>query len=207
MILIVMFLLALVLSLPVLLVFLWPVHPAERRDTTLALYRAQLTELEHEKVSGYMNEASYTNARLEIERRLLVADKLSPDPKGGSAKMLLILTTIILPIGGFILYMPNATPFLPSAPHAWLIKEQAAEQQKLQGLIALLREHLTQTPPNSANASQGQAYLGEALTEQAGTITPEALQLFKQSLADAPIGSSWRTLDQQRITQAQGAGP
>lgn len=202
MILVVMFLLALVLSLPILLAFVRPVAFAERRDTTLALYRAQLAELEQDKALGRLSPPSYASARLEIEHRLLAADKLPPDPKGGSAKMLLILTSIVLPIGGFVLYLPGATPFLPSAPHAWLVKEQAAEQQKLQGLITLLREHLAQIPPDSANASQGQAYLGEALTEQAGAITPEALQLFKQSLADAPAGASWRTLDQQRITQA-----
>ena len=204
MILIVMFLLAMALSLPVLLVFIRPMQPAERRDTTLALYRAQLTELEQDKISGRLNQPSYASARLEIEHRLLAADKLPADPKGGNAKMLLILTAIILPIGGFVLYLPGATPFLPSAPHAWLIKQQAVGQQKLQDLIAMLRNHLAQVPPDSVNASQGQAYLGEALTEQAGAVTPEALQLFKQSLANAPIGSSWRALDQQRIMQAQG---
>lgn len=204
MILVVMFLLALVLSLPVLFVFLRPVHVAERRDTTLALYKAQLAALEQDSALGHLSPESYASARLEVEHRLLAADKLPPDPKGGSAKMLLILTTIILPIGGFVLYLPGATPFLPSVPHAWLMKKQAMEQQKLQNLIALLREHLAQTSPHSANASQGQAYLGEALTEQAGAITPEALRLFKQSLADAPVGASWRALDQQRIMQAQG---
>ena len=84
-----------------------------------------------------------------------------------------------------------------------LIKNQQLAQQKLAGLIAVLQDHLAQVPPDSANASQGQAYLAEALMEQAGTITPQALDLFKQSLANAPAGASWRTLDQERITQAQ----
>ena len=59
--------------------------------------------------------------------------------------------------------------------------------------------------PNSADASQGQAYLAEALSEQAGAITPEALALFQQSLANAPEDASWRPLDEQRIGQAQAA--
>lgn len=198
-----MLLLALGLSLPVLLVFRWPTRQAQRRETTLALYRAQLAELAQDQLLGRIDQASHANARLEIERRLLAADKLPPDPQGGSAKMLLILTVIILPIGGFILYLPGATPFLPSVPHAWLMKKQALEEQKLTTLIKLLRAHLAQVPANSANASQGQAYLAEALSEQAGTITPEALRLFQQSLANAPATSSWRALDQQGIMQAQ----
>lgn len=203
MILILMFLFALLLSLPVLLVFIRPFQSASRREMALALYRDQLAELEQEHLLGLIDTASQASAKLEIERRLLATDKLPLEPKGGSAKMLLILTVIVLPIGGFILYLPGATPFVPSVPHAWLVKREAVEQQKLQDLIALLREHLAKVPPGSENASQGQAYLAEALTEQAGTVTPEALALFNQSLADAPAQASWRALDQRRITQAQ----
>lgn len=198
-----MLLLALLLSLPILLVFLVPFHPVQSRQTTLALYRDQLAELKQDQALGRINSNELASAELEIQRRLLVADKLPADSHTGSAKFLLILTIIVLPIGGFILYLPGSTPFLPSVPHALLIKNQQLVQQKLAGLIAVLREHLAQVPPDSANASQGQAYLAEALTEQAGIVTPQALDLFKQSLANAPAGASWRALDQKRITQAQ----
>lgn len=198
-----MLLLALVMSLPVLLVLLWPAHPAQRRETTIGLYRDQLQELEQDLALGRIEQGSYASAKLEIEHRLLRADQLPPDPHGGSAKLLMILTVIILPIGGFVLYLPGSTPFLPSMPHALLVKTQAVEQQKLESLIALLQAHLDQIPADSTNASQGQAYLAEALTEQAGGITPKALRLFQQSLANAPADASWRALDQQRISQAQ----
>lgn len=203
MILVLMLLLALLLSLPVLLVFLKPFHLVQNRETTLALYRDQLSELKQDQVLGRIDSNEFTSAELEIKRRLLVADKLPSDSQAGSAKLLLILTIIILPIGGFVLYLPGSTPFLPSAPHALLIKNQELDQQKLAGLIAVLQGHLAQVPPDSANASQGQAYLAEALTEQAGIVTPQALELFKQSLAHAPAEASWRSLDQERITQAQ----
>ncbi len=77
-------------------------------------------------------------------------------------------------------------PGVPSEPHAQWAAQQAATQQRLDQLIGLLRAHLATVTPNSPDASQGQAYLAEALTEQAGMITPEALSLFKQSLANAP---------------------
>lgn len=198
MILILMFLLALLLSLPVLLVFLWPAHPVQSREATLALYRDQLFELKQDQVLGRINSNDLASTELEIQRRLLDVDKLPLESHSGSAKLLLILTVIVLPIGGFALYLPGATPFLPSVPHAVLVKEQ----QKLAGLISVLREHLAQVPPNSANASQGQAYLAEALTEQAGFVTEQALALFKQSLENAPVGANWRSIDQERIMQA-----
>ena len=65
--------------------------------------------------------------------------------------------------------------------------------------------HLAGADANSVDASQGQAYLAEALAEEAGAITPEALSLFQESLAHAPQNASWRALDLQRIAQAQTA--
>lgn len=196
MILLIMLLIALSLSLPLLLVLRRRTPLTARRDAALALYRAQLASLDAQSIPDY------DDARLEIERRLLLADKLPTEPTGGSAKILLILTVIILPIGAFLLYLPGATPFVPSEPHARLMAEQNAAQQKLALLIHLLRTHLAHTPANSVNASQGQAYLAEALTEQAGKLTPEAIRLFKESLAHAPLDASWRQLDEQRLMQA-----
>jgi cytochrome c-type biogenesis protein CcmH len=106
-------------------------------------------------------------------------------------------------VGGFALYLPGATP-VPSEPHAAWAAQQAAQQQQLDKLIALLRAHLAMAAPGSADASEGEAYLGEALSEQAGAITPEALTLFKQSFASAPPTATWRQLDQQRLMQVQG---
>lgn len=196
MILLIMLLIALALSLPLLLVFRRRTSVTARRDAALLFYRAQLATLDAQGVPDY------DDARLEIERRLLLADKLPAEPTGGNAKILLTLTVIILPIGAFLLYLPGSTPFVPSEPHARLMAEQAVTQQKLALLIRLLRAHLADIPANSVNASQGQAYLAEALTEQAGKLTPEAVQLFKQSLAHAPLNASWRELDEQRLMQA-----
>ncbi len=206
MILILMLVVALALSLPLLLAFRRPRKLQERREAALALHRAQLAELDRDLADGRIGAAEHAGAKLEIERRLLTADALPAQPTGGSAKLLLVMTLIALPIGGFALYLPDATPGVPSEPHAQWAAQQAAAAQRLDQLISLLRAHLAKAAPNSADTSQGQAYLAEALTEQAGTITPEALSLFKQSLASAPDNASWRQLDQQRLMQAQAQG-
>lgn len=206
MILILMLVVALALSLPLLLALRRPRNVPERREAALVLHRAQLVELNQDLANGRIGASEHAGARLEIERRLLAADALPVQPTGGSAKMLLIVTLIALPIGGFALYLPDATPSVPSEPHAQWAAQEAQTQTRLAQLISLLRAHLATVAPNSADASQGQAYLAEALTEQAGIITPEALSLFTQSLASAPPDASWRQLDQQRLMQARVQG-
>jgi cytochrome c-type biogenesis protein CcmH len=123
----------------------------------------------------------------------------------GNARVLLVATIIALPIAAFALYLPGSTPNAPSEPHALWAQRQADENARLSQFITILRAHLASVDPNSVDASQGQAYLAEALAEQAGAITPEALALYQQSLAHAPADASWRALDEQRIAQAQAA--
>ncbi len=177
-----------------------------RREAALALHRAQLAELARDLEDGRIGPAEYQGAKLEVERRLLVADGFSAPEQNGDARLLLLVTTIALPIAGFALYLPGSTPSVPSEPHAQWLARQQAENAKLDQFIALLRVHLAGEDPASVDASQGEAYLGEALAEQAGAITPEAMSLFQQSLAHAPNGASWRTLDEQRIAQQKAMG-
>jgi cytochrome c-type biogenesis protein CcmH len=194
--------LALVLTTPVAFAFRGG-RARDRRVAALAIHRAQLNELSRDLADQRIGAPEYAAARLEVERRLLAADSLKERPLNGNARLLLILTLIAVPLAAFALYLPGSTPYVPSEPHAqWLAKEQAANAQ-LDRLIVLLRARLAGEPADTVDASQGQAYLAEALAERAGTITPEALALFKQSIAHAPANASWRTLDAQRIAQAQ----
>ncbi|HTJ89570.1 MAG TPA: c-type cytochrome biogenesis protein CcmI [Acidocella sp.] len=194
--------LALVLTTPVAFAFRGG-RARDRRMAALAIHRAQLDELSRDLADQRIGAPEYAAAKLEVERRLLAADSLKERPLNGNARLLLILTLIAVPLAAFALYLPGSTPYVPSEPHAqWLAKEQAANAQ-LDRLIVLLRARLAGEPADSVDASQGQAYLAEALAERSGTITPEALALFKQSIAHAPANASWRSLDAQRIAQAQ----
>jgi cytochrome c-type biogenesis protein CcmH len=199
------FLLALALTAPLALALRRPKHLVTAREAALTLHRAQLAELARDAASGRINQTELSGARLEIERRLLTADQLGAEAQGGNANPLLIAALIALPIAAFALYLPASTPAVPSEPHAEWQTQQQADQAKLTQFIAMLRAHLATTDPNSQDASQGEAYLAEALSEQAGQITPEALALFKASLVNAPATSSWRTLDEQRIAEASAA--
>jgi cytochrome c-type biogenesis protein CcmH len=205
MILLLMLAVALLLTAPLALALRKPRALQNRREAALALHRAQLTELSRDLEEGRIGAPEYQAAKLEVERRLLTADATATPALNGDARLLLITTIIALPIAAFALYLPASTPGVPSEPHAQWVAQQAAQNAKMANVITILRAHLATVDPNSVDASQGQAYLAEALAEQAGGITPEALALFKQSLAHAPPGASWRTLDTQRIAEAEAA--
>jgi cytochrome c-type biogenesis protein CcmH len=207
MILLLMLGVALALTAPLLFALRRPRALRNRREAALALHRAQLGELVRDRDEGRIGATEYHAAKLEVERRLLAADGAKTPELNGDARLLLTATIVALPFAAFALYLPGSTPRVPSEPHAQWAAQQEVQQARMNQVIALLRGHLASIDPNSVDASQGQAYLAEALAEQAGTITPEALALFQQSLAHAPAEASWRALDEQRIAQAQGGSP
>jgi cytochrome c-type biogenesis protein CcmH len=194
--------LALVLMLPMVFAFRGKRAARDRRETALALHRAQLVELARDLADHRIAASEYAAAKLEVERRLLAADGFSEAPLDGNSKLLLVAVIIAVPVMAFALYLPGSTPTIPSEPHAQWVTQEQESNARLLGIITALRMRLATVDPNSPDASEGQAYLAEALSEQAGQITPDALALFKQSLANAPDGASWKALDQQRIAQA-----
>jgi cytochrome c-type biogenesis protein CcmH len=195
--------LTVLLMAPLLMVF-GRKDTRNRREAALSLHRAQLEELARDLTDARIAPAEYKAAKLEVERRLLAADTLREAPWNGNARFLLWATVLAVPVMAFALYLPGSTPTIPSEPHGkWLAEQQALNAQRA-ALITKIRARLASEDPNSADASQGKAYLGEFLAEQAGTITPEALSLFQQSLAHAPPDADWRGLDEERITQATG---
>jgi cytochrome c-type biogenesis protein CcmH len=195
--------LALLLMLPLSFAFLRGGGLRDRRETALKLHRDQLAELARDLADQRIAPGEYAAAKLEVERRLLAADAFVEPKLTGNAKLLLFATIIAVPVMAFALYLPGSTPNIPSEPHAQWVVQQENDNVKLIGFITALRMRLATVDPNSPDASQGEAYLAEALSEQAQTITPEALSYFKQSLATAPPDASWRALDQQRLAQAQ----
>jgi len=206
MILLLMLAVALLLTAPLALALRRPRTLQNRREAALALHRAQLVELSRDFDEGRIGGPEFQAAKLEVERRLLAADASATPALNGDARLLLITTIIVLPIAAFALYLPGSTPSVPSEPHAQWAARQQLEAAKMDQIITILRTHLAGVDPNSVDASQGQAYLAEALAEKAGAITPEALALFQQSLAHAPDDASWRALDEQRLAQAKAAG-
>ena len=200
------FLLMLVLALLLMLPLFFSLRQGrilrERRETALAIHRAQLDELAKDFQESRIGAPEYAGAKLEIERRLLNADSLANSRLDGNARGLLVTVAVLVPFMAFLLYLPGSTPDIPSEPHAQWVLRQQAEHKQAQTVIAALRAKLATIDPNSVEASEGQAYLAEALAEDAGQLTPESIALFKQSIGNAPTGASWRKLDEQRLAEA-----
>jgi cytochrome c-type biogenesis protein CcmH len=200
-----MLLVALAIMLPLFLSFRKTSTTQGRRENALAIHRAQLDELANDLSDARITASEYAGAKLEIERRVLKADTISEPQQNGNARLLLAATGLLVPVMAFLLYLPGSTPNIPSEPHGQWVAHEKAEHAQAQILIAALRAKLSTLDPNSPEASQGQAYLAEALAEDAGQLTPEAVALFKQSIINAPPNAPWLALDQQRLAEAAAA--
>lgn len=161
----------------------------DRREAALALHQSQLDEIERDRLEGRLPEAEYRAAKLEVQRRLLATDAMRETEVKGSARGLLIAALVLVPVIGFILFLPGSMPFVPSEPHASWVKQQDEMAARDQRLIAALRTRLAQLDPNTPQAREGYVILGQALLErgqlaQAAKAWRVALRVkFEPSLA------------------------
>lgn len=151
---------------PVVLVWLFRGSIRYRRDTAMALHRAQLEEIERDREEGRLPEAEYQGARLEVQRRLLAADQIPEAEANGRARGLLITTLVAVPVVAIALFVPSGLPLVPSEPHATVVRERQAAVARDDLLISKLEQKLAQLPPGSPQARQGYLLLGQALVSQ-----------------------------------------
>ncbi|MFN6955584.1 MAG: c-type cytochrome biogenesis protein CcmI [Acetobacteraceae bacterium] len=148
------------LAVAPLLVALWRRPKAlGRRDAALALYRAQLSDLERDRDAGRITEDAFATARLEVQRRMLAVAPEQDAPataRGGAAFLAALL--FLLPAGGLGLYLARGYPDLPAATQAQ--RERAAEQDE--ALLSTLRTRLEAMPQGTETARQGWILLGNA---------------------------------------------
>lgn len=122
------------------LAFLWPLlrhsdGALDRADGAIAIFRDQLGEVDRDMERGLISEAEAANARVEIKRRMIAADRTrSAAFKDGSAgRGLLIAFALATPLAGAALYMQLGAPGVASVP----FKDREAEQKEAQNLTKL----------------------------------------------------------------------
>jgi cytochrome c-type biogenesis protein CcmH len=171
----------------------WPllagvVAPPERRQFDRAVYRDQLKELDRDIGRGVLSGADAETTRLEIQRRLLSADRAasargmrfarSPGVAAGAGLFVLV--------GGVALYLQLGMPSLPDAPYAVHSAASAAqpdtEHRDIRVAAAKLAEKL-QADPNNAEGwllyARTQSLLGD--WEKAGDAYHHAISLGRTS--------------------------
>lgn len=175
------------LLIPLLRVRVTSTHRSSGRfDGELAIYRDQLAEIERERAAGALSENEAAAARLEIERRILAADaaaKTTAAPPEALHRLLPPALALAIPLLALGLYLKVGHPGAPARPFVAGAKPPAEQPLDIAQLVAQARARVAAEPGNA----DAQSALGEALTLEAdGTVTPAAVEAFKQALALQP---------------------
>jgi cytochrome c-type biogenesis protein CcmH len=128
-----------------------PVAPRGSFDQ--AVYRDQLHELDRDLARGLITPADADAARLEIQRRLLAADKVSAPPSRLSRSPILALIVFVVIAGGAVSsYLWLGAPGLPDEPFAARKAEEAhgGNPASLQQATKALAAKLKQNPSDAA---------------------------------------------------------
>jgi len=116
------------------------------------VYRDQLLELERETARGLIGPAEAAEARAEIARRMIRADRQAPHAGGagwsGGARALASAAVLAVPLVSWGLYGWLGTPDLPSQPLAARLAKDPAEST-VEELVARAEAHLAANPSDS----------------------------------------------------------
>jgi cytochrome c-type biogenesis protein CcmH len=189
-------LIALAALLPLAAALLRPPPARGRREADVALYRAQLAELDREREAGRLDEASHRAARIEVQRRLLAAaDQAEAEPTAGRSGALLVALVPLIAAAGLGLYLLRGAPGMPSASLA----ERAEVRARDEALLAALRARLAELDPRGEQARQGWVLLGNA--ERSRGNIAAAIEAWERAAAarlDAEIAGEIADAEIQR---------
>ena len=140
--------------LPILAPLLRGSRPlASRGSFDQAVYRDQLQELDRDIARGLITPAEADTARLEIQRRLLAADKLpSAAPRLSRSPVLAVVVFAVIAAGSVVSYLRLGAPGLPDLPFSARTAELAQPNgpNQLRQATAALAEKLKQNPADAA---------------------------------------------------------
>ena len=143
--------LTLVAMLPLAITVLRPARARGRTEADLALYHAQLAELDRERDAGRLDAATHAAATLEVQRRILSGPKEDAVQTGKRSAAFVAAALFIIPAAAIGLYLTRGIPEMPSAPYD-LRRQQAEAEERL---LDTLRERIAQVDPSSEAARQG----------------------------------------------------
>ncbi len=138
---------------------LWPLGRPAKVDgaNDIAVYRAQLAEVEADRAAARISESEAQAARTEISRRLIAAADAKPAtvaPAGDPAvwrRAIALVALIGVPMVAAGLYSVLGSPRLPGKPFAE--RNAATEQESIEQIVARVEAHLA-THPDDARGWQ-----------------------------------------------------
>jgi cytochrome c-type biogenesis protein CcmH len=193
---------ALAAMLPLAIALLRPARAHGRSESDLALYRAQLAELDREKEVGRLDPIQHEAARLEIQRRILAAPPEQKALSSARTSGVIAAALFLIPAAAIGLYLLRGIPEMPSVPFDIRSQQMEAEDQ----LLGTLRERIAQADPNGEAARQGLVLLGNAERNR-GRAEP-AIEAWARALAvrfDPQLGGDLAELHIEQGQHAEAA--
>jgi cytochrome c-type biogenesis protein CcmH len=139
----------------VLLVLLRPLAVAATNDRgpeafDAAVYRDQLSEIDSDRARGLIGEEQAEAARVEVARRLLIADSKARAADRGTAdgtraRTVMIAVGAALPLLALGLYLAFGSPRLPDQPLNARLEDPASDRN-LEALVARVEARLRRHP-------------------------------------------------------------
>jgi cytochrome c-type biogenesis protein CcmH len=154
-------------------------------DSTVAILKDQLGELERDQRRGLIGETEAKAARLEVERRILkAASRTAPQSFQATAlgRALVILAILAVPVGSTLLYLRLGTPTMSDMPLASreLDRAPTIAPQEILDMVAGLEARLEANPDDV----QGWLMLGRStLTLER---TEDAIAAYRRARELAP---------------------
>ena len=202
------------------------VQEVDRKAANLGIFRDQLADLEREKADGTLNEADFSQARSELQRRLL--DEIEPtlleapaSIEGGSRKTAVALM-LALPVLAFAGYMLLGKPAaldpgqVASGPAAGGQQEMTPEQ--IEAMVGKLADRMKANPDDLQGwvmLARSYKVLGKydlaaesyAKAESMVSKDPELLASYAETLAMAGGGKGLAGKPRKLVEQALKIDP
>lgn len=195
-------------TLAALAVLLYPLlrpsaAAATRADYDLAVYRAQLAEVETDTERGVLALDQANAVRVEIKRRMLDASAapqtVAADDRS-SRKIAVIVLAVVIPLGAGLFYASYGHPGLPDRPYAWRAEHDPAV------ILARAAEEMERNLAANPRARGYERLAGLYLEQQDYGHAVAALERAIRNGANN--AADWGTLGEALVLKADGTvGP
>jgi cytochrome c-type biogenesis protein CcmH len=149
-----------------------------RRDYDLAVYRDQLAELDRDLARGLLSGEEHRAAQLEVQRRMLAADRPETSPHVASHRVVPLALAIGTPIAAIFIYLAVGAPWMSVPSPA--AEEARVQRAEIARFVDRLAERLNEAPDDARGWSMlGRSY---ALLER----YPDAIAAYERAEKLAP---------------------
>lgn len=186
---------------------LWPLLKTPRGlthgATDIALYKAQLAEIDRDAAQGFTTPEDVEAAKAEAARRLMAAAEASGEPTRAErrwvARSAVAGAAIIAPVLALGLYWTIGKPSLPDSPLSARLETSLARNEEIAAAVQKIEAHLQQNPDDGrgydvlAPVYLRMGRMDDALRAFAAAFrllgeTPERLSRYGEALVVAANG-------------------